>query len=169
MRLSVYVKALAGILILGVALLLPGARAHPPGAPPAVLPGQTVTLLPDGRWLLIGGQGAHGPLATVTIQDPGTGSTTALPPLRQPRAGHSATVLPEGGVLVLGGLGPDGQLVTVLEHYDAATQISHAMSSAGLTPQAYHWQPCSRTAAFSWRAASRQRGRCSATPSSSIR
>jgi len=138
MRFSVYVKALAGILILGVVLLLPGARAHPPGAPPAVLPGQTVTLLPDGRWLLIGGQGSQGPLATVTIQDPGTGSTTALPPLRQPRAGHSATVLPEGGVLVLGGLGPDGQLVTVLEHYDAATQISHTMSSAGLTPQAYH-------------------------------
>ena len=121
-----------------MALLLSGARAHSPGAPPAVIPGQTVTLLPDGRWLLIGGQGSQGPLATVTIQDPGIGSTTALPPLRQPRAGHSATVLPEGGVLVLGGLGPDGQLVTAVEHYAAAGQSSHSMSSAGLTPRAYH-------------------------------
>ncbi|MBI1728961.1 MAG: Ig-like domain-containing protein [Candidatus Rokubacteria bacterium] len=97
-----------------------------------------MTLLPDGRWLLIGGQGSQGPLATVTIQDPGIGSTTALPPLRQPRAGHSATVLPEGGVLVLGGLGPDGQVVTAVEHYDATGQSSHSMSSAGLTPRAYH-------------------------------
>ncbi|MBF8290987.1 MAG: hypothetical protein HW391_1955, partial [Chloroflexi bacterium] len=53
------------------------------------------------------------------------------------------TVLPEGGVLVLGGLGPDGQIVPALEHYDAATlgfhaQISHTMSSAALTPRAYH-------------------------------
>ena len=138
MRLSVYVEATAGILILGVALLLPGARAHSPGAPPEVIPGQTVTLLPDGRWLLIGGQGAQGPLATVTIHDPVTGSTTALTPLSQPRSGHSATVLPAGDVLVLGGIGPDGQLVTVLEHYDPASQSSHAMPPGDLTARAFH-------------------------------
>ena len=61
MRFGAYVKVLASPLIVGVALLLSGARAQSPAAPPAVIPGQSVTLLPDGRWLLIGGQGSDGP------------------------------------------------------------------------------------------------------------
>ena len=34
--------------------------------------GQTTTLLPDGRTLLIGGEGSNGPLATVSVRDPRT-------------------------------------------------------------------------------------------------
>jgi len=34
---------------------------------PEAAPGQTVTLLPDGRWLLVGGEGENGPLASVVV------------------------------------------------------------------------------------------------------
>src|SRR5437868_12551279 len=36
---------------------------------PEAAPGQTVTLLPDGRWLLVGGEGESGPLASVVVKD----------------------------------------------------------------------------------------------------
>src|SRR5215218_10478469 len=42
-------------------------------------PGQSATLLPDGRTLLIGGEGANGPLATVSIRDPRTQEILPLP------------------------------------------------------------------------------------------
>src|SRR5204863_3857668 len=33
-------------------------------------PGQSLTLLPDGRWLLVGGDGPNGPQARASLWDP---------------------------------------------------------------------------------------------------
>jgi len=40
--------------------------------------GQTTTLLPDGRLLMIGGEGSNGPITSMIISDPQTGATTSL-------------------------------------------------------------------------------------------
>ncbi len=39
-------------------------------------PGQTLTLLSDGRWLLVGGNGPAGPVATAALWDPQTHTLT---------------------------------------------------------------------------------------------
>src|SRR4051794_21930919 len=59
-------------------------------------PGQSMTLLPDGRWLLLGGEGATGPQARASLWDPHTETMTLVEPLLRARTGHSATVLPDG-------------------------------------------------------------------------
>ena len=54
--------------------------------------GQSTTLLPDGRLLLIGGDGSSGPQSSVSIRDPRTQEITLLANgLFQARAWHSAT------------------------------------------------------------------------------
>src|SRR5215207_9071673 len=64
--------------------------------------GQTVTLLPDGRLLAIGGIGPEGTLSTASLIDPLTGQTAPLANIREARAWHSATVLPDGRVFIFG-------------------------------------------------------------------
>jgi RHS repeat-associated protein len=82
---------------------------------PTSLPGQSATLLPDGRWLLLGGEGSRGAVDTAEIWDPRTGLTTPLAQdLHHRRAWHSATVMPDGSVLVLGGL-RQGRVVEPVE------------------------------------------------------
>src|SRR5258705_640293 len=63
------------------------------GAAATPVPGQTTTLLPDGRWLILGGERARGPSTTALIQDPHTPAVTPVPALAQPRSGHTATLL----------------------------------------------------------------------------
>src|SRR5262245_39668593 len=72
---------------------------------PATQRGQSATLLPDGRWLLIGGQGTAGmPTPLAFMVDPRAGQTHQLASyLHHARTGHSATLLPDGKVFVLGG------------------------------------------------------------------
>jgi hypothetical protein len=82
---------------------------------PTPLPGQSATLLPDGRWLLLGGEGPRGAVETAEVWDPRTGQTTPLAQdLHHRRAWHSATVMPDGSVLVLGGL-RQGRVVEPVE------------------------------------------------------
>jgi hypothetical protein len=102
--------------------------------------GHSVTQLPDGRTLVIGGQGADGILATVSINDPRSGEMLPLAiSLRHARAWHSATSLPNGKVLVLGGVGEKEQLVRNTEILDLALQVSEPLSAPGLTTaRAYH-------------------------------
>ncbi len=131
-------RLLATILTLGAVTIpaLAGAQSTPP-APQ--LPGQSATLLPDGRWLLLGGQGRTGPVATAAILDPRTGLSAPLPlGLIEARAGHTATVMPDGSVLIVGGLGAFGQVVSAVEHFDPATQSFQVLVRASLTPRAYH-------------------------------
>jgi RHS repeat-associated protein len=126
------------LLLLAVLTLLPGASRTLSADPvlPVVL-GQSRTLLPDGRWLLMGGEGPQGPFATAAIFDPQTSTMTAVTqPLLQPRAWHTATLLADGGVLIAGGVGPGGQVSTVVEHFDPTTQAFHLVHAPGLVPRA---------------------------------
>jgi RHS repeat-associated protein len=101
--------------------------------------GASATLLPDGRWLLLGGQGAQGALSAATIWDPQTQSSTPLSRhLQQARAWHSATVLPDSTVLIFGGVDGNGQAVGSAELFDPATQTFRTLPPTGLTPRASH-------------------------------
>lgn len=128
------------ILSLSLILLLAPSASGPGRTDPADVPiGQTATLLPDGCWLLIGGDGSDGPVATAAIWDPHTGATTPMSSeLQHPRAWHTATPLPDGTMLILGGADADGQVVDTSERFDPATQTFETLPASGLTPRAYH-------------------------------
>ena len=78
----------------------------------------TLTLLPDGKVLGVGG-GRSGPDASAELFDPRTGAWTTIGSMATRRAGHTATLLLDGRVLVVGGAysGP----VTLAELYDPKT------------------------------------------------
>jgi hypothetical protein len=65
----------------------------------------TLTLLPNGRALLVGGADtAFHPMATARVYNPATGTWSATGSLHYARALHTATLLPSGKVLVTGGV-----------------------------------------------------------------
>src|SRR5207249_209659 len=84
---------------------------------PATTTGQSATLLPSGRWLLLGGEGtSHEASAMAILVDLASGLRTVVASsMTAARSGHTATVLPDGSVLILGGVGPDGHIVAVSE------------------------------------------------------
>jgi RHS repeat-associated protein len=100
--------------------------------------GQTVTLLSDGRLLVVGGIGAEGTLSTAAINDPLTGERVPLPNLGEARAWHSATVLPDGRVLIFGGTGTSGRALKSAEILDPVTLSFTLLPSVGLTARASH-------------------------------
>ena len=77
--------------------------------PQRIYANHTLTLLPDGRILAVGGleildDGSYVPLSTTEIFDPITNTWSPGPGLSQPRASHSATLMPDGSVLIVGGI-----------------------------------------------------------------
>lgn len=105
----------------------------------AMLQGQSVTLLPDGRLLVVGGETADGPAGEAIIKDQAGDSAIAVASrLHSPRSGHSATMLPDGTVLIFGGRGADGKLVDTAERFDPETQKFEILPSVKLTPRVYH-------------------------------
>ncbi len=68
----------------------------------------TLTLMPDGRVLAVGGEDPNGAdhvlLSTTEIFDPETHTWSPGPDLSQPRSNHSATLMPDGGILLAGGI-----------------------------------------------------------------
>jgi hypothetical protein len=70
------------------------------------LDGQSRTLMPDGRLLLIGGVVSSGAVSNVAyLEDPKTGAVRkASGALLHARAYHTATLLPDGKVLIFGGV-----------------------------------------------------------------
>lgn len=99
--------------------------------------GQSATLMADGRWLLVGGDGDS--MSTASVFDPEAGE---INPLRggplNPRMDHSATVLPNGTVLILGGLGAAGQYVDAAEIFNPETETFEAFATSSLSPRAEH-------------------------------
>ena len=65
----------------------------------------TATLLPNGRWLLVGGVNViNDPQVLCELYDPVADTFTAVAPMITPRMGHTATLLNDGRVFVSGGL-----------------------------------------------------------------
>ena len=93
----------------------------------------TATLLPDGRVLIVGGDGPSGPLASVELYDPLTGKFSATAPLTTARVGHTATLLPDGRVLVAGGADAldDGLAANILASAELYNPVTGTFSPAG--------------------------------------
>lgn len=88
--------------------------------------GQTATLLPDGRVLVLGGTGANGaPGLPPEIIDTATWAVTSLPdPGLIARSQHTATLMADGRILITGGLDAGGQPL-----YDAEILDGHSFAS----------------------------------------
>jgi RHS repeat-associated protein len=100
--------------------------------------GQSGTQLPDGRWLLLGGEGARGVVGSGSIVDPQAGRSTPISgSLSVPRADHTATVLADGSVLIIGGRNADG-VVPLAELFDPVTQAFTVMPIRGNVPRGSH-------------------------------
>jgi RHS repeat-associated protein len=131
----------AGLVLslLTILLVPPSASGREPDEPAGEIIGQSRTLLPDGRWLLLGGHGPSGSsTSSAAILEVGARTVTLLASnLRHPRAGHSATVLPDGTVLVVGGIGLTGGVVPEAEIFDPRAAVFEPRS-AGPTPRAHH-------------------------------
>ena len=82
--------------------------------------GHTLTLLPTGKVLVVGGVGMAGSLASAELYDPTTGEWHAAGALSTARYDHTATLLASGHVLVLGGTDSHDALASA-ELYDPAT------------------------------------------------
>lgn len=138
-RMKKRVTLVSVILSLIVGLLLASSGSLEGTDPAGAIAGQTTTLLPDGRWLTVGGMGSEGALATVVVWDPDTQKQTPIPAaLQHPRAWHTSTVLPDGRVMILGGLGKNGKIVSTVELFDPTTQAFETLAGTRLTPRAYH-------------------------------
>ena len=100
--------ALAAIVTACLSNAPSSARMQSEGGQTASAPrrdGQSTTVLPDGRLLLLGGTQGTRVLSDAFIVDPVTNRLTRLPlGMRRARSGHTATVLPDGSVLIVGGL-----------------------------------------------------------------
>jgi hypothetical protein len=107
---------------------------------PVVQPGQSATQLPDGRWLLLGGEGADKtPTAQAGIVIAGGGRATPVgSKLEVARSGHTATLLPNGKVLVLGGVDAAGAVVEVAEQFDPAIGQFQVIGNIGLISRTGH-------------------------------
>jgi hypothetical protein len=61
-----------------VVMAIPIALARPQGDSASIPLGATVTLLSDGRWLIVGGEGASGAIQATRIWDSANRTMTAL-------------------------------------------------------------------------------------------
>jgi RHS repeat-associated protein len=136
MRVS-WLACVRGAALLAVVLVPLDSGPQTVAAPPA-LAGQTATLLPDGRWLLLGGEGPGGAVDTAAVWDARTGLASPLAQaLHYARAWHSATVMPDGSVLVLGGL-RDGRVVETVERIWPAQSTVEDLGVLGPAARAGH-------------------------------
>lgn len=100
----------------------------------------TVTLLPNGKVLILGGLNSNtvsaaSALNTAELYDPATGFFTATGNMTTPRDLATATVLPSGKVLVVGGYDATGATLASAELYDPATGAFTATGSMSVPRQ----------------------------------
>ncbi|HEY6253992.1 MAG TPA: kelch repeat-containing protein, partial [Candidatus Angelobacter sp.] len=101
--------------------------------------GQSVTLLPDGSTLLLGGfDDAGRPSTTARLQDSSGQIQKLSSGLQTARADHTATLLPDGAVLIFGGVNSDGQIVSATELFDPATRSFSTLTDVLALPRAFH-------------------------------
>jgi RHS repeat-associated protein len=118
----------AGVLLSQVAVAQTG-----------VASGQSRTLLPDGRILLLGGKNSQSmPVSTAWISGVGGSFRQIKSRLTFARVGHTATVLPDGTVFIFGGMGADQKIVAQAELFDPATERISVLPDVLATPRAYH-------------------------------
>jgi len=127
--------ALTAVVLLPLLIGVPRSQTGAPG----LLPGESSTLLPDGRRLLVGGEGPAGMQNTLAIWDPSTGTTTEISAtLHSPRGWHTASILPDGSVVILGGLDANNQVITKAELFDPTSLTVNPVPSSGVSPRARH-------------------------------
>ena len=96
----------------------------------------TADVLPDGRVLVAGGQGAHShTLNSAELYDPSTGVWTVTGSMKTHRYGAASAELSDGNVLVVGGYG-SGAFHGTAELYDASTGTWSPAGTVGL-PRSY--------------------------------
>lgn len=97
----------------------------------------TATVLPDGRVLVVGGQGHDmRRLRSVEVWDPATSASGPTGRLAMVHLAHTATLLPDGRVLVVGGLTKGGSSTSEAEVWDPVTG---SFESAGALIEARAW------------------------------
>ncbi|ABF92907.1 kelch domain protein [Myxococcus xanthus DK 1622] len=81
----------------------------------------SVTLLPDGRVLVVGGTTARA-AATAEVYSPETGVWTLVGAPKVPREHHATVVLPDGAVLMMGGEHYTTGALASVERFDLKTE-----------------------------------------------
>jgi len=99
--------------------------------------GQTATLLPDGRWLLVGGIVSGEVSDTLAVVEASKRQPLELN-LQIARTGHTTTTLPDGSVLVFGGTDSRGKLIAEAEIIDLASNTAAIAATTGLTRRTRH-------------------------------
>lgn len=114
-------------------------QQEPSSAGAQAVAGRSETLIPNGRILLLGGDGNGSVLNTAWLRDPGSQALQQIAGhLRMARDWHTATLLPDGTVLVFGGAGTNGSVVSVAEIFDPTFAAVTQTLQTGLTVRSRH-------------------------------
>jgi hypothetical protein len=102
--------------------------------------GQSLTRLPDGGWLLLGGRTADGSVTANAIRVDAFHETRRVlsQGLSVARAGQTATVLPDGSVLIVGGVDRAGQPIAAVERYEPGSDSFNNLGDVGLAARSGH-------------------------------
>ena len=97
----------------------------------------TMTLLQDGRVLVVGGKddtASAASIASAEIFDPATERWSSAGELKTARQGHTATLLPDGRVVIAGAtLLRDGRVIFIAKISVSETELTHDALYRGLT------------------------------------
>ena len=127
--------------------------------------GETLTRLPDGRVLLVGGEDHASDdlrgLASAEVWNPATDTFARAGVLVDARTGHTATLLADGRVLIVGGTtaADGGHTLATAElgsrHDDLRTRgedgVARRATRRRCSRTGGSWSPVARTTARCWR------------------
>ena len=125
-----FARISASIIVLATGSLAFGAGFSSEAPMASARANHTVTILQNGRALVVGGTNGINDLASAELYDPGTNTWTAGGNLSTARESHTATLLPSGKVLVAGGSSGSTMLASA-EIYDPATNTWSTAGSLG--------------------------------------